>query len=550
MNHWRDLGDFILPRRPRFNVYDVNKGDRRNQKIIDSTGTLAARTLRSGMVGGITSPARPWFRLTDDDPELAEFMSAKRWLATISDRMGTVFLRSNIYNSFPIIYGDAGIFSTAAMMVEEDFDDVIRTYPFPIGSYMIANDAKLRVNVFFREFRYTVRQVVEKYGTYNKKSGSPDWSKFSDRIKSLYDEGSMETWIDICHVVQPNEDFDEDKIESKYKKFSSYTYESGAANGNPYDQQDDRYLKESGYDYFPVLAPRWEVNGEDAYGTSCPGMDALGDIKQLQLMSKRKAQAIEKGVNPAMVGPTSLRTSKASILPGDITYTDEREGVKGFRAAHEMNLDISHLVEDIRDIRFTVKRAFFEDLFLMLAQSDRREITAREIEERHEEKLLALGPVLEQMNQDLLDPLIDITFMMMDRQGMIPPPPPELQGRRLKIEYLSVMAQAQKLVGISSVERFTSYIANYTANTKDMTMVRKFNAGKTLDDYADRLGINPTNIRSDEEVAELAAQEQRQQQAAAAAETMKTGAAAVKDLAGADMSGDNALTRMANAGAK
>lgn len=550
MNHWRDLGDFILPRRPRFNVYDVNKGDRRNQKIIDSTGTLAARTLRSGMVGGITSPARPWFRLTDDDPELAEFASAKRWLATISDRMGTVFLRSNIYNSFPIIYGDAGIFSTAAMMVEEDFDDVIRTYPFPIGSYMIANDAKLRVNVFFREFRYTVRQVVEKYGTYNKKSGSPQWEKFSDKVKTLYDEGNMEAWIDICHVIQPNEDFDEGKIESKYKKFSSYTYERGAVNGNPYDQKDERYLKESGYDHFPVLAPRWEVNGEDAYGTSCPGMDALGDIKQLQLMSKRKAQAIEKGVNPAMVGPVSLRTSKASILPGDITYTDEREGVKGFRPAHEMNLDISHLVEDIRDIRFTVKRAFFEDLFLMLSQSDRREITAREIEERHEEKLLALGPVLEQMNQDLLDPLIDITFMMMDRQGMIPPPPPELQGRRLKIEYLSVMAQAQKLVGISSVERFTSYIANYTANTKDMTMVRKFNAGKTLDDYADRLGINPMNIRSDEEVADIAAQEQRQQQAVAAAETMKTAAGAAKDLAGADMSGDNALTRMAKAGAQ
>lgn len=545
MTHWRELGEFILTRRPRFSVNDVNKGDRRNQKIIDSTGTLAARTLRSGMVGGITSPARPWFRLTVDDPDLADFYKAKRWLSTISDRMGTVFLRSNVYNSFPIVYGDTGVFSTAAMSVEEDFDDVIRTYPFPIGSYMIANDDKLKVNVFFRQFRLTVRQLILKFGK-KTSSGAPDWSVFSDKIKSLWDEGHHEAWIDVCHVVQPNEQYDVRKLESKYKKFSSCYYERGMENGNSYDLKGvDRFLQESGYDYFPILCPRWEVTGEDVYGTSCPGMDALPDIKQLQLMQKRKAQGIEKMVNPAMVAPTSMRSTRTSILPGDVTYTDEREGLKGFRPAHEVNLDLSHLVEDIRDIRYTVKRAFFEDLFLMLSQSDRREITAREIEERHEEKLLALGPVLEQMNQDLLDPLIDITFMMMDRQGMIPPPPEELQGRRLNVQYLSVMAQAQKLVGISSIERFTSYIANYTANTKDMTMIRKFNAAKNLEDYADRLGINPSGIRSDDEVAEIAAAEQKQQQAMAAAEQMSAGAKAVKDLAGADMSGDNALTRIA-----
>lgn len=544
LSHWRDVGDFILPRRPRFNIHDVNKGDRRNQKIIDSTATLAARTLRSGMVGGITSPARPWFRLTVDDPDLAEYYKVKRWLSTISERMGKVLLRSNIYNSFPIIYGDTGVFGTSAMNIEEDFEDVIRTYPFPIGSYMIANDHKLRVNVFFRQFRYTVRQLVEKFGR-KTSSGAPDWSVFSQKVKDLYTEGHLESWIDVCHVVQPNEDYDPRKLESKFKRFSSCYYERGLENGNAYEMKGvDKFLQEKGYDYFPILCPRWETNSEDVYGTSCPGFDALGDVKQLQLESKRKSQAIDKGVNPAMVGPTALRSTRTSILPGDITYSDEREGQKGFRPAHEIKLDLSHLTEDIRDIRFTIKRAFFEDLFLMLSQSDRREITAREIEERHEEKLLALGPVLEQMNQDLLDPLIDITFLMMDRQGMIPEAPEELQGRRLDIQYLSVMAQAQKLVGISSIERFTSYIANYTANTKDPTMIRKFNAAKNLEDYADRLGINPNGIRSDEEVAEIAEREQKQQQAMMAAEQIQATAKAAKDLSAADMEGDNALTRL------
>jgi len=70
LSHWRDLGEHILPRRPRFTTSENNKGDRKNQKIIDATATMAARTLRSGMMSGVTSPARPWFRLSILFPRL------------------------------------------------------------------------------------------------------------------------------------------------------------------------------------------------------------------------------------------------------------------------------------------------------------------------------------------------------------------------------------------------------------------------------------------------------------------------------------------------
>jgi len=85
--HWRDLSDYILPRRSRFTLSDVNRGERKNKNIIDSTATLAARTLRSGMMAGITSPARPWFRLTTPDPEMAEFGPVRGWLDQVQNRM-------------------------------------------------------------------------------------------------------------------------------------------------------------------------------------------------------------------------------------------------------------------------------------------------------------------------------------------------------------------------------------------------------------------------------------------------------------------------------
>ena len=53
ISHWKKVSDYILPRRARFTITDVNRGERRNTNIVDCTGTLAKRTLASGMMAGI-----------------------------------------------------------------------------------------------------------------------------------------------------------------------------------------------------------------------------------------------------------------------------------------------------------------------------------------------------------------------------------------------------------------------------------------------------------------------------------------------------------------
>lgn len=546
LSHWRDLADFISPRRPRFTVSDVNRGDRRNQKIHDTTATLAARTLRSGMMSGVTSPARPWFRLTTPDPDLAEFGAVKEWLHVVSQRMITVFLKSNLYNCLPIIYGDIGIFGTASMSIEEDFQDVVRFYPFPIGSYSIANNEKLKVDVFMRDFRMTVRQLVNRFGANPLKPNEIDWTRFSQHVKNLWDRAEYETWIDVTHVIKPNPEYDAKKLDSKFKKYLSCYYESG--NGYDLSAAFDSYLSEKGYDYFPILAPRWEVTGEDVYGTDCPGMSALGDIKQLQSQEKRISQALEKMVNPPMVASPELRNQKTSLLPGDVTFIRTPDA---FRPAHEVNFRVAEVEGKQDQIRQRISRAFYEDLFLMLANSDRRQITAREIEERHEEKLLALGPVLEQLNQDLLDPLIDNTFDIMEKQGHIPPPPEEIQGMPLKVEYISIMAQAQKVVGIGGVERFSSFVGNLAIQTQNPQVLDKIDLDQVVDVYGDLTSVPPAIIRTDEAVAEIRASRAEGQKAEKMAALLQQSAGAAKDLSQASLEGDSALSRLtqqANAG--
>ena len=118
--HWSDIAQYIAPRRYRSFVSDANKGDKLNQKIINSSATLAMRTLRSGMMSGVTSPARPWFKLTTDDANSTESADVKNWLQTVTNRMSSAFLKSNLYNVLPITYGDMGAFGTGCFYIEEE----------------------------------------------------------------------------------------------------------------------------------------------------------------------------------------------------------------------------------------------------------------------------------------------------------------------------------------------------------------------------------------------------------------------------------------------
>ena len=547
-SHWRDLADNFLPRRYRRETSQTNRGEKKNQKIIDSTGTVSARTLSAGMMSGITSPARPWFRLQTSDVKLNTIGAVKEWLHEVTVLMRDIMIKSNLYRTLPLIYKDIGTFGTAAMLVEEDFENVLHTMSFPVGSYYMANDRKLRVRVFMREFRWTIRQVVEEYGTLNEKGKllEKENPNISAQVISLYNEHKLDSWVEIIHVIMPNRDMDTNRLESRFKKFASITYETGRSTGGSYssDSSDNRrFLRRAGMDVFPILAVRWEVAGEDIYGTDCPGMTSLGDTRQLQLGEKRGAQAIEKMINPPMVAPNSLRTERTSLLPGDVTYSDDREGQKGFRPAHEIEFRIDEHEKKQAQIRGRIRRVWYEDLFLLFAESDRRQITAAEIAAKQSEKLLALGPVLEQLNTDLLDPLIDLVFDYMDRQGILPEIPQELEGIDLKVEYISIMAQAQKLAGVNAIERFAGFVGGIAAQIGPEA-VDKVNIDKLIDTHGEITSVPPGIVRTDEEVEEIRDQRQKAQADQVRAQGAKDVARAAKDFSETDVDKDSALRRI------
>ncbi|MEN4214134.1 portal protein [Serratia marcescens] len=526
-SHWKELSDFILPNCGRFLTTDAGR-NKRNTKVVDPTGGLASRTLESGMLSGITSPTRPWFSLSTPDKQLMDSWPVKMWLSQVVELMNDVMNKSNWYQSLTVLYLYLGTFATGAISILEDEEDVIRTHVLPIGSYYISNSDRLQVDTVFRKFSMTCRQLVTKFGKEN----------VSDAVASAWDTGSFETWFEVVHAVLPNTNRDTGKLNAKNKRFSSIYYEPGGSG--------DKLLSESGFDEMPILVPRWDINGEDAYGSSCPGILALGGVKALQLQQKRKDQAIDKLVNPPMMAPSSMKNERLSLLPGDVSYYNGAGDTAGFKPVYEINPRIQELLSSIQDGRQLVNECYFVPLFNMFSNINTRSMPIDAVNEMRDEKMLQIGPVLDRLNDELLDPAIDRIFNIMMRRGMLPPPPDELQGQPLRVEYTSVMAQAQKAVGIGSIERFVGFIGNMAAAGFQQA-ADKLDVDQAIDEYGDMLGVPTTITKSDEQVQ--AEREQRaQQQQAAQSLQMGAGAADIaKTLSQSGTADPNLLTSIQQA---
>lgn len=521
--HWQELSTYLLPRSGRFFVQDRNKGWRRHNSIYDNTATRALKVLGAGMMAGATSPARPWFRMMTGDPELGKYQPVRIWLEEVTRLMQMVFQKSNTYRALHTMYEELGAFGTAATILLPNYNNVIHNYSLTAGEYCVATDYQGQVCTLYREYERPVSEIVKEFG----------YKNCSTTIQNMYDRGSLDQWVRLIHAIEPRADRDIKKMDNKNMPWASYHFEVG---GKP-----DQFLRESGFKRFPGLVPRWAVAGGDIYGHS-PGMECLGDIKQLQHEQLRKAQGIDFQSNPPLQVPTSLKNREVDRLPGGVTYFDPASPQAGVKSLFEVNLDLQHLLMDIQDVRGRINSSFYTDMFLMLSNGADQRMTATEVAERHEEKLLMLGPVLERLHNELLTPLIETTFSQMLEAGIVPPAPQEMQGQEINVEFISMLAQAQRAVGANTVDRFVGNlgaVAQFKPEALD-----KFDADAWVDAYSDMLGVDPTLIVANDQVAMVRQQRAQAQQQQSQMMQAEQQAKIQKDLAAAKTSEPSALTNV------
>lgn len=527
--HWADIAAYMTPRRGKYlnsSTDKRNDGAKKNQKIINGVCYDAIQIISAGIQGGLTSPARPWFTLATTDEKLKEIASVKQWLHTVRKEMLNVFSRSNFYNSLHQVYAELATFGVCPMLIEQDDDTVIRCRPFTIGEYTLSLDARYRVDTMCRKFTMTARQIVQKFGEEN----------VSQPILSAIKTDRGESEFEIIHVIEPNSEKNSDKDDSESMEYSSVYFEVNSSS------DDGKFLRKSGYHTMPFVAPRWSVSGVDTYGDS-PGMNALGDAKQLQKMEILKLRAIELEVHPPVNAPTSMKGDGVSIVAGDVNYVDASQGNQTITPAFQVQMNLNNISAEIQNVEARIRRFFFNDLFMSLFAQDKT-MTATEVNERSSERLLILGSVIERIQSEMLDTVIDRVFDIMYRKNLFPPPPQELQDSGIKIEYISMLAQAQKMIGTRSIEQVAGFVGNLAAANPEV--LDKLNFDQSVDEYAEMIGVPPQIIRSDDEVAEMRAARAEQQAAAQQQEQMNQSVGAAKLLSETKMNENTALDAMLN----
>lgn len=530
---WAQVQKYIVPWMGRSlssqTETEWNSGQERPWDIYNECAGDSLEILAAGLMSGLSSPSRPWKRIqVRGDPELSNWYPVRQWLDNVNSLMDAVFASSNVYLCLHTIYRELASFHTAAMGAFEDFDTVLHCRPYTCGEYWLATDGRGRVNTFWRECYMTVGEVVSEFGLDN----------VSEATRRFYEHGDLEQRVPVTWVVEPNDGRYDVKLPKEFAWRSlHYEWAFPASSDASKGAGPSNVLRIGGYRTMPVMTPRWDVTSNDVYGTG-PCFTHLPSIRLLQEVEKTGLKALKRVVQPPLKG---FGISKDEIDTSDDGFTEVDNPEAALMPLMQVNLDIQANEQRIQRLEQGIRRGMFTDLFMMISNTPVRseKDTAAEIAAKQQEKMTVLGPMIERVHPELLDRLIRRTFNIMVDHGMIPDPPQEIQSGLLEVQYVSILAQAMKMAGLASLERFTAFVGQVgTAQPEAMDSV---DVDQLINEYHAEIGAPERVLRSPEAIQALRQARAQQMQAQQAAEQAVQLTKATKQLAQSPMGAESVL---------
>lgn len=441
---WQDQAHYLNPTRGFFYYGIPDYGPPLDHgTLIDSHVRRCIRDFACGMQSGMTSPARPWFKMGVQNKDLMNYKPLKLHFEEVNNILFQISGHSNIYEGFYNSYEELATFGTSSWGIEEDFTDVFRARSYTIGEYFLGVGPDGRVNAFTRSTWKTVNQIVEEYGEEN----------CSPQVIQMYYNNQSDNWRRVIQLIEVNDDRIPEYNDFANKPVRSITWEDGS--------QQNLYLKLEGFNEFPIISPRWQPRTtHDNYGNG-PGADFLGDCRMLQMMQKKKLIGLDKVVDPPLQADSSVGI--VNTLPGGVSRFSAGAPNAGVKALYQVQLDLGALREDILEVKQAANQAFFSDLFKTMINDDRAGITAYEIAEKKAEIMNMLSPIVNSLNNEQNNPAVMRMYNIAKRMGMLPPMPKEvlkaLKGEQVRIEYISILTQAQKMMGLQAIQQTVGFFA-------------------------------------------------------------------------------------------
>lgn len=510
-SHWDQIAEVIAPRFSDM-TGDMTEGDKKMQRVYDSTGIHANGLLAAGLHGIATNPATRWFglRLVDDD--LMEDDENREFL---SDTEGKMYRdmqspASSISTHLHEVYLDAGAFGWGVMFIGDD-NGRPRFQARHLREMYLSRGADGDVDTVFRCFKMTARQLKQMA----ERVDGPQWAmpeEASDALKA----DKPEDQVDVIHAVYPRDDLDSKKRTADNMPYASIYV----------TREKKETLYEGGFEEFPYAIFEWSHVPGETYARG-PGMEALPDVKMLQEMMKVHIRAGQKLVDPPLLADDDAVLGPLRLMPGGINY--RRPGADISPLVTNARLDLSF--EMMQDVRNRISLIFHSDIVRPF--TERTNETATEVMQRVQQQMRLLGPVLGRLER-FLGQIITRVYGIMSRAGRLDPVPEALKEQSVTVEFVSPIATAQRA---SEVEAVAQWLAmNAQALQIDPSIADQIAWEKLPEWTADRMRIDPELVRDKKGAAEAAQQRQAMQAMAAAqpvAAAAKDGAQAVATLRGA-----------------
>jgi Bacteriophage head to tail connecting protein len=540
--HWGEIAAEMLPRRYYWVVTPNNmtRGLPINQNVVDSTPPQAISVCAAGMMDGLSSPTKVWFKL--EAPDGIELDTAgKRWINEVQRRVYEVLAGSNYYDRKYQYYEDQITFGTAPMLIYENRSTVINCEVPCAGEYFGAVGSDNTVDTFDREFVLTVRALVQRFG--------PKVLQGTNVGELWNTKTSLDTEFIVAHCIEPN------FAANQYGQINNLGVVPG---GYPYREVywlkglgTPQPLSVRGFREKPFMYSPWTQRSNDPYGRGL-GMDALPDVRQLNQMTRREAEAIDKGVRPSMMADASLKNEPASTLPNKVTYVPNLAQNGGMKAIYTPDPRFIEFIENkIKILQERIEKWFANDVFLMISQMEgvqpRNEL---ELSERRGEKLLRLGPVIE---RNLREDQVGLTriISIMNRRGLFPLKPQSLHGVPIQLVLVSKLALIQQAAKTAGMER-TIVMAGRMEAALPGTL-DNIDKDKFIRDYGEAVEYPPDDWNDQTAIQQLRQARTQQQQAAvqmhAAEKVTPAIASAAQNLSQTDTGGGQNALQMLVGGA-
>jgi hypothetical protein len=489
---WREIAEIMDP--DNADIGTASSRTRTGDDIYDSTPMYAVDQFKGGLFTQSTNPADRWFELGIEDKDLGAFGPVRDYLY----RYGGMILRSagpavsDFYAQIPSVYELLGVYGSGVLYSDlpqgaQRFTDVA----VPLNECYYETDSRGHLTRFDREFRW---------------KGARLWREFGDAAK-VFDEKREYT---IVHGVFDNPDFQPGRIGPRGQRFTSVYCCA--------DSSADNFRVERGYYEMPYSYAPWRLRA-GRYPTG-PGHRARADALMLNEMERSHIVAGQFAAEGLYLGWDESTITAADIQPGRVLHGAVSEAGKQLLQRVEMGTDVRLSMAQSEQRRAAIRQAFYFDIMQLL---NRPQMTATEVMAIQETNLRLIGPYLGQIHSYFLSSWISRRARMLGRAGLVPPPPQELRGQSIEVEFVSPLAKALKLSQARGVVQLGNQIMAWAQAQPNV--LDKFNFDKASEVVGDGWGAVPGVIRSDDETA---AMREARAQAQAQATAIEQGAGAAK----------------------